>query len=119
MLSDDQMELNELNEKYRNPAFHTKIKGVSIGNRQGSLKFLEKGQKLFYLLEDDNPIDPNAIHVYADEAHTIDLGYISKLIVPDLRKFLKHNIGFEFYATEVTGLDKPTQGCNVLIVLKR
>jgi len=111
--------MNELNEKFKNNAFFSKIKGVTIGNRQQHIRNLKKADKLYPLFEDDNKFDPNAIKLFADEAMVIDLGYISKDLVGDLRKFKKNKIDFEIRVTEVTGLKKPTQGCNILIVLKR
>lgn len=111
--------MEELNAKFKNNAFFSKIKGVTQGNRQQNLKGLQKAQKLYPKFEDDNPVDPNAIKLFADEAMLIDLGYISKDLVADLREFKKLGIDFEIRVTDVTGLNKQTQGCNILIMLKR
>jgi len=113
------MSLEELNKKFKNNAFFTKVRGVTQGNRQQHLKGLQKAQKLYPMFEDNNPVDPNAIKLFADEAMVIDLGYVSKDLVVDLREFKKLGIDFEIRVTEVTGLNKQTQGCNILIVLKR
>jgi hypothetical protein len=112
--------MEELNLKFKNNAFFSKIKGVTMeNNRQANINKLVKAQKLFVHFEDDNKYDPNAIKLFADEAKLIDLGYISKDLVADLREFKKLGIDFEVRVTDVTGLGKQTQGCNILIMLKR
>jgi len=115
------MNIEDLNKRFKNNAFFSKIKGVTmVSERQENIKALKPGQKLFYVFE-NNPKDPNAIRLYADEAHNLDLGYISKELAPYLRDFKKHNVDFDVRVAQITGGDgkKPTCGCNILIVLKR
>jgi hypothetical protein len=114
------MNLNELNEKYTKNMFFSKIKGVTMQpDRQDNIKNISQAQKIFWFLE-DNPVDPNAIRLYGDEAKTKDLGYISKELAPDLRDFLHHGIDFEIRAAQITGgIGTKSFGCNILIILKR
>ena len=116
-------ELDELNSRFRKEAFFSKIKGVTFNERQENISKLKCPQQLFYVFE-DNEFDSNAIHLYADEAHSIDLGYISKELAGDLRLFKKHGIDFEVRVRDVTGGPTSTNkslsfGCNILIMLQR
>jgi hypothetical protein len=110
-------ELDALNGKYRKSEFYSKIKGVSmVPGRQENLTKLISGQELFYLHEKDNPVDPNAIKLFADKDMKFELGYISKDLTPDLLDFMyKHGKKFSVYVSEVTGGGEKTMGCNIKI----
>lgn len=113
-------ELKDLNDRYRETAFHTKIVGVTMQpDRQTNIAALKNPDKLYPVFE-DNKFDPNAIRLYADEEQTKDLGYIRKEIAKDLRLFKKHGIEFEVRVTDVTGgTGNKSHGCNILVILKR
>lgn len=115
------MTLEELNAKYKRNGIFSKIKGSTMApDRQDNIKNLKQADKLFYVFE-DNPYDSNAIRLYADEMHMKDLGYIPRSLAVDLREFKANGIDFEIRATNVfLGTpEKPTAGCNILVILKR
>jgi hypothetical protein len=116
------MTLEELNERYKKSGFFSKIRGVTMKpERQENLKELQQAQKLFYEFELNNPADQNAIKLFADETKVKELGYISKELAPDLRRFKDYGVDFEVRVAQVQGgtPSKPTIGCNILIILKR
>jgi len=107
--------------KFQRDEFHSKIKGVTMENRQDSLKQLIPGQELFYTHEKSNPFDPNAIKLFADKDRTIALGYISKDLSPDLLEYMYlYGVRFSIFVSEVTGgTGEKSLGCNIRIKLHR
>lgn len=60
--------------------FHTKVVGVTHGNRQQIIKRLKVGQAVELRLEPDNPVDPYAIAVYVGGKQ---IGYLSADLAED------------------------------------
>jgi hypothetical protein len=114
--------LDVLNAKYHKDTFYSKIKGVTMAaDRQKNLMGLLPGQQLFFLHEKSNPVDPNAIRLFADKDLKVDLGYIGKDLTPDLLSFMyDHGVRFGIFVSEVTGggVDR-SLGCNIQIKLYR
>jgi hypothetical protein len=115
------MSLEEVNKKWKRNAVYSHIVGSTFRqDGQENIKKLEQAQKLFMVFEDDNAFDPNAVKLYADEAHTRELGYIQRELAKDVRELVKNGIEIEVRVTEVTGntADKKNAGCNILIIKK-
>ncbi len=99
----------------------TKLVGVTFkdegehGDRQLNIKQLQPNQKLFFHHEKDNPFDPNAMKVYADEQLTKPLGYLKKQLASDLNT--QKNMGWHYSleVEQITGDDSKSMGCNVKI----
>lgn len=99
----------------------SKIVGVTMGeeSRQEHIKQLQQGAELFPFYENDNPFDPNAIKLFADAAKQKPLGYIKKELARDLREQRAKGWEYTFKVEEVTGKEKHTKGCNIVIEAKK
>jgi hypothetical protein len=116
------MDLVQLDQKYKRNAIFSKVKGSTMApGRQENIKKLNQADKIFFVFEDSNQVDANAIKLYADDKLTLELGYVPKELAVDLRDFKRNGVDFEIRATSVTGntKDKPTAGLNIIIILKR
>lgn len=98
------------------PEIHTKLRGVSFGQRQENIKLLQDGFRLFPVHEKENPYDSNAILCYADSMHTKEIGHISAELAKDLVKVLQDGRTLEVFVQQVTGgKKKQSFGVNVLV----
>lgn len=104
------------NDPYRHIAskeeFYTKIVGVTFENRQGLISGLQIGQELNLRREKENAYDKNAIAVYQGDKH---LGYLKRELAHHLAICMDNHVGYTANVSQITGLDKTTQGVNIFI----
>jgi hypothetical protein len=96
--------------------FHSKIAGVSHGNRQRLLAECHVGERLRLVAEPDNPVDPNAIKVCRKNgAH---LGYLTAHLAERMTQGQERLSDFVVEISELTGgtRGKPTRGANLKFV---
>jgi hypothetical protein len=79
-----------------------------------NVKDLLPGQKVFWKRE-QNPHDPNAIALYADEQMTASLGHISRKFAAWLVSRLDEKKDFVIYVTQRTGGDGKNYGVNIKV----
>jgi len=88
--------------------FPSKIVGSTFAKSQNLIKNLKEGESLIASPEPTNKFDPNAIAVLNSTQQK--LGYIPAETAANLKgKTIKISV------LEITGLDKPNVGCNILI----
>jgi hypothetical protein len=99
----------------------SKLVGVTMGNeqRQENVLSLSPGQRIWQVYETDNPFDPNAIKLFADEARTKPLGYLKKELAADLTAQKAKGWSYIFYCEDITGQEKQAHGCNIRIEATR
>lgn len=93
---------------------YSKVVGVSFSDRQDVIKTLKPEDPLFLSREKDNKFDVNAIKV--ETATQIHIGYLKKELAAELSPNIDSG-KFTYVAKvkEVTGIDKQTRGCNIII----
>ena len=97
----------------------TKLFGVSFcakdgSERQDNLQKVQPGFKLFWIHEQDNPYDSNAILMFGDPAKTIELGHISAELAKKLQEYKREGRVIDIFALELTGgQGKKSFGLNV------
>lgn len=98
--------------------FNTKIVGISFGDRQKHVPKVQPGFRLFWIHEEDNEYDPNAILIFADPQHKRELGHLKKEIAEKFVKRKEQGIHQDIIAEQVTGQSKEkTYGLNVKVVV--
>lgn len=98
----------------------TKIVGVTHDDRQANVAALQAGQKLWWMHEYDNPFDPNAIKIFADQMMKKPLGYLSRELAKDIvTQKTKFGYEYEMCVAQVTGGFGKTNGVNIIIRIKR
>ena len=102
---------------------HSKVIGVTFAEadgtkRQDNCRKVVEGQKLYVMLEKDNPFDPNAMKVFIDEQMTMPIGYIQRELASDLQtQIAQHGWSYEFFADKLTGGSAgKSLGVNIRIV---
>ena len=100
----------------------TKVVGVTKTNEKGEyiqtlLRQISSNAILTFKPEPNNPYDPNAIRVYANNNH---IGYLNKELAGNISYFLKNNPEFVLVGTiaEITGSGNKNKGCNIKIMFK-
>ena len=100
----------------------TKVVGVTKTNEKGAyiqvlLQQIPSNATLTFKPEPNNPYDPNAIRVYANNNH---IGYLNKELAGNITYFLKNNPEFVLVGTieEITGSGDKNKGCNIRIMFK-
>lgn len=94
-------------------AIRTKVVGVTIGDRQNSVKACRSGQELKLQREPFNEIDKNAIAVL--NRNGVKLGYLSKEIAPFLAKKMDDGLKVFCKVIKVTGGGDLNYGLNIFI----
>lgn len=98
----------------------SKITGTTMQpGRQENVSALKVGQPIFWELEPNNPYDKNAIHLYADKEHKLDLGYLQKEMAKEIadKGLSVDSIFVKSVGSKKFG-NKENYGCNINIVLK-
>lgn len=103
--------------------FHSAIAGVSHDNADGSSRqriikqSIRPGTQLRFRFEDDNPVDPNAVAVFAPNG--LKIGYLRARngLPEEVREWVGKGCEVRLTVTAVTGgtPNKPTRGVNVLV----
>jgi len=96
-----------------NNSFYSKIVGSSFCNGQKIIPTLKSGDTLILKREPENKFDTNAIAVEVPGKERI--GYIPKDTAAGLAPEMDNGVKVKCEVSEITGLDKPNQGCNILI----
>jgi hypothetical protein len=104
--------------------FFTKVVGVTYKNHDGTSRqsIISKCHKLETLdlkIEDDNPVDPNAIMVCKLSGEQI--GHLNAKLAREVALNSRKGYQYSTHITAITGGDKdhPTQGCNLLITVAK
>ena len=105
--------------------YKTKVFGVDRGNRQKIIKkHVREGQKLLFIRESKNPVDPNAIGIWAETSgllrkKRLQIGYLSEQWAKQIAPALDGGWRYDLTVLAVTGgtRDKPTRGVNIQIKL--
>ena len=97
--------------------FHTKIVGVTHGNRQQLIKSLKIGDVLTFQREPNNQYDRNAIAIMTTTGE--QLGYISKELAEKLAPKMDIGINFEVKVSNITGgTNGMNYGVNIFVESK-
>lgn len=94
-------------------AIKTKVVGVTIGDRQSSVKTCRSGEELQLQREPFNEVDKNAIAVL--NKNGVKLGYLSKEIAPSLAKKMDNGLKLICKVIKVTGGGDLNYGLNISI----
>ncbi|MDC0936716.1 HIRAN domain-containing protein [Pirellulales bacterium] len=101
--------------------FHTKVVGVTNDNDDGSsrqsiIKKCRGGEQLDLIHDRKNRYDKNAIVVRRLDGS--QLGFLSGDLATDVVNTTKNGYFFTAYISSLTGggLERPTRGCNMLVV---
>lgn len=95
---------------------HSKIAGVSRGNRQKLIEEnLSNGDPLFLCREFENEVDANAILIQDYEDNKI--GYINSDLAAKLAPILDQGRDIDCRIAEITGHDKGTLGVNITLTI--
>lgn len=99
--------------------FHTKIAGVTHENRQALVPHLGRFQQLNMDHDEENEHDENAVKLLTSDKRQV--GFLKREVAAEVVSEIKQGILFSCFVSEVTGgtPDKPTYGCNLLIVWAR
>lgn len=97
---------------------HSKVVGISFKNedntdRQSIVRNLTKGEVLTLRRDSANLFDKNSIEVITASGHK--LGFINRELAKDLAPNLDKGIMIKCSVSEITGMDKPTRGVNILL----
>lgn len=97
---------------------NTKIAGVTFPNEDGTnrqdlIKQLKIEEELILEKEDNNPYDSNALRILNKNKQMI--GYIKKTLAQDIRTGMKNGWVYKAKVSMITGQDKQTTGCNIVI----
>jgi hypothetical protein len=103
--------------------FHSAVAGVSHKNADGSSRqriireSVRPGYRLGFRLEDDNPVDPDAVAVFAPNGRQIGYLRAHNGLPEEVREWIAKGSHIRLTVTEVTGgiQDKPTCGVNILV----
>lgn len=97
---------------------NTKLVGVTFDDRQEHVKLLQEGYQLFWKHEQENPVDPNALAVFADPSLKKQVGYIKKELSGKIVPMLKEGKKMSLRVTEMTGGEGPqSHGVNIQVTL--
>lgn len=94
-------------------AIITKVVGVTIGDRQNSVKVCRSGEELQLKREPFNEADKNAIAVL--NKNGVKLGYLSKELAPTLAKKMDNGLKIFCKVIKVTGGGDLNYGLNISI----
>jgi len=97
---------------------HSKVVGISFKNedntdRQTIARNLNKGDILELRRDPLNIFDKFCIEIFTSDGHKI--GFINRELAKDLAPNLDRGIPVTCTISEITGLDKPTVGINILL----
>lgn len=92
---------------------YSKIVGVTFFERQTILKQLKSGDQLDIVREPKNEYDKNAIMVMTKSG--LQIGYIPAKTCINLSKDMDSGSNFKVVIDQITGTDKQTLGCNIII----
>lgn len=109
---------NEVSEDYDGieeaEMFHTKIAGVSFGDRQEVARSLSRGDVLNVVREPDHPIDPNAIGLYTQDGRHV--GYFNAMLAAKLAPVMDSGVKYTAIVDVVTGGDEGNHvGVNIIV----
>lgn len=101
--------------------FYSSIVGVSHKNRDRTSRqkiireSLHPNTKLELVLENDNPVDKNAVALLAPNGGQV--GYLSSGLAKQVRGWMRDGMQVTIIVKEITGgtRDKPTYGVNILV----
>lgn len=104
--------------------FHSSIAGVTRKNGDGSSrqKIIKDvafvGMRLTLNLEEDNPVDRNAIALLTPGGRQV--GYLNRHLAADVRSWLEDGMEVVVEISDLTGgsADKPTRGVNILVTAR-
>lgn len=95
--------------------FHSKIVGVTIGNRQTLIANLWERQVLHLKREPNNSFDNNAIAIYSDRNFNHLIGYIRKEISSWLAPLIDSGYIYRCSISQITGGNAYNHGVNILL----
>lgn len=98
-------------------SFHTKVVGVTFGDRQKALRELSAGDEILLAREPDNPHVPNAIAVIT--AAGASLGYLRGVIAAALAPEMDRGARYRARVTDVTGGANESESLGVNIFAER
>lgn len=98
----------------------SKIKGTTMQpGRQDNVKSLIQGQTIYAVPEPTNPVDPNAVKLYADEAHTKDLGYIDADMLRSMSDYYVEAVMVRSVGCATISKGRENWGANISIIFKK
>lgn len=94
--------------------FHTKVSGVSFGNRQDLIATLQPGDRLEVVREPENPHDARAIAILTECGEHV--GYVNRRLAGALAPVIDAGTRYSAVVSEVTGTDQEkTFGLNIVL----
>lgn len=93
-------------------SFYSKIVGVTFGDAQSYIKYLQPGQILRVVREPNNPYDNNAIAIYD---WMRPLGHLSRQIAASIAPEIDAGAIYKVTVSEVTGGGEYSYGVNIFI----
>lgn len=91
---------------------YSKINGATfIDGAKDIINTLNVGDELALLREPDNPFDSLAVAIL----HNTKIGYLPRNTAFLISELLDNGILVKCVVDEITGKDKPNQGCNIIM----
>lgn len=103
-----------LTYKFSNAVYsiHSKIRGITVGDRQRLVEYLKTGQELRLVREPKNNYDRNAIAIYCEQGQ---LGYIPKELSVKLAPQIDKGQFIRCTVANITGAAYANSGVNILL----
>lgn len=96
-----------------------KIKGVTMRpGRQENVKNLIQGQSIYFQPEPDNPVDSNAVKLFADLEKQKELGYVDAELLKEMADYFIDAVFVRSIGKASVG-NRETYGANIAIVFKK
>lgn len=93
--------------------FHTKLRGVTYGNRQDVIAMMRVGEPLVFMREYQNSADVNAIACYRQNGEMC--GYLSRRIAAQFAPLMDVGGTLSGRVEAITGEGDQTRGLNILV----
>ena len=93
--------------------FYIKAVGVTYGNRQNVIKTLHVGDTLYFVPEENNAYDKNAILIVTESGK--DIGYVSKDYNKDILQNIKDGVIYKLTVSNITGTISTNFGVNIKV----
>ena len=101
------------NRRKAHTDFYIKAVGVTYGNRQNVIKTLHIGDTLYFVPEENNAYDKNAILIVTESGK--DIGYVSKDYNKAILQNIRDGVVYKLTVSNITGTISTNFGVNIKV----